>query len=112
MIHLEWHNHAFLNEKNQVINVCVFEESAHGSQLLEDIKNEIGATSVLCCCDYGIAYVGGDWTGTEFRPGSPYPSWTWNTQEKLWEAPTPMPTDGEIYVWDETNQVWTAISDI
>ena len=111
MIHLEWHNHAFLNENNKVINISVFEESAHGSQLLEDVKNQLGATSVVCCCDYGTAYVGGDWTGTEFRPASPYPSWIWNTQEKLWEVPIPMPTDDKFYLWDEPTLSWIEVTE-
>jgi hypothetical protein len=27
----------------------------------------------------------------------------------LWQAPTPMPTDGKIYRWDEANLAWEAV---
>jgi len=61
MIHSEWHEHAFLDANNVVINVLVFDESAHNHQLLEDIKNSIGASKVICCCQYGIVGVGRQW---------------------------------------------------
>ena len=37
----------------------------------------------------------------------PYPSWTLST-DFLWEAPTPMPTDGKMYSWDEPTLTWIA----
>ena len=87
MEHLEWHQHAFLDENNVVINILVFDESAHGSQLLEDVRELCKATTVVCCCDHGIAYMGGIWTGTEFRPIQPTPESTWNSELKAWETP-------------------------
>lgn len=59
--HLEWHQHAFLDENNIVINVAVFDEWAHNHQLLEDIKNAHGASRIICCCQYGLAGVGRQW---------------------------------------------------
>jgi len=41
-----------------------------------------------------------------FIPPQPFPSWTLNEDTCLWEAPTPRPTDGGFYNWDEANQVW------
>lgn len=41
-----------------------------------------------------------------FIPPKPYPSWVLNEQTCLWEAPTPMPTDSEYYIWDEQNKIW------
>ena len=41
-----------------------------------------------------------------FIPPKPYPSWSLNLETADWEAPVPMPQDGEIYGWDEENQVW------
>ena len=35
-----------------------------------------------------------------------YPSWTLNTTTARWEAPTPMPDDGETYEWNESTQAW------
>lgn len=61
MTHLEWHNHAFLDENNIVINVSVFDESAHNHQLLEDVKESIGAFKIVCCCQHGIVGIGRQW---------------------------------------------------
>jgi len=36
----------------------------------------------------------------------PYPSWTLNDDSCLWEAPTAVPDDDSIYVWNEENQSW------
>ena len=45
-----------------------------------------------------------------FIPPKPYPSWTLDEQTCLWNAPTPYPTDGGMYQWNEANQTWDAVS--
>jgi hypothetical protein len=52
------------------------------------------------------AGIGFTFDGVGFAAPQPYASWTFNTTSYLWEAPTPMPTDGKFYVWDENNLVW------
>jgi hypothetical protein len=44
-----------------------------------------------------------------FVPPQPFPSWTLdiNTQ---WQPPVAMPTDGNMYNWNETNQAWEVVS--
>lgn len=51
----------------------------------------------------GIGYT---WDGTGFAAPQPYPSWSLNSDTYLWEAPTPMPTDGKRYSWDEASTSW------
>ena len=41
-----------------------------------------------------------------FIPPQPFASWTLNNNTCLWESPTPMPSDGKIYSWNETQQQW------
>ena len=41
-----------------------------------------------------------------FYPPQPFPSWILNTNTWLWEAPTPYPTDGKLYTWDESTISW------
>lgn len=106
--HLEWHQHAFIDENNKVILVAVFEKWAHDHQLLEDVKIANGASSIVCCCQYGLPGVGYTWTGTEFIPPKPFDSWTWNDSKKEWEAPTPMP-EGALYIWDEETLSWIEV---
>jgi hypothetical protein len=51
----------------------------------------------------GYAY---DSVRDAFIPPKPYASWVMNENTCLWDAPTPYPTDGKIYNWDENNQQW------
>ena len=41
-----------------------------------------------------------------FIPPKPYASWVMNENTCLWDAPTPYPTDGKTYNWDENTQQW------
>jgi hypothetical protein len=38
-----------------------------------------------------------------------YPSWVRNGS--FWEAPTPKPEDGKVYVWDEATLAWVLIAE-
>lgn len=39
---------------------------------------------------------------------NPFPSWTLNSDHN-WEAPTPRPEDGNMYIWDEENLAWKIV---
>jgi hypothetical protein len=56
----------------------------------------------------GIGYT---WDGVGFAAPQPYPSWTKNSSTYLWEPPTPMPTDGKIYSWDEATTSWIEVTE-
>jgi hypothetical protein len=45
-----------------------------------------------------------------FIPPQPYPSWVLNQSTCLWEAPVPMPTDGQLYSWDEATTSWVVVA--
>jgi len=53
----------------------------------------------------GIGYTY-DETRDAFIPPQPFNSWSLNEQTCLWEAPTAMPIDENVYVWDESQQEW------
>jgi hypothetical protein len=55
----------------------------------------------------GIGYT---WDGTGFAAPQPYASWTLNEETYQWDAPTPMPTDGELYQWDEATTSWVEVT--
>jgi hypothetical protein len=55
----------------------------------------------------GIGYT---WDGTGFAAPQPFPSWKLNADSYLWEAPTPMPTDGKLYTWDEPTLAWVEVA--
>ena len=51
----------------------------------------------------GIGYT---FDGTGFAPPQPFASWILNSETYLWEAPTPMPSDGKRYLWNEEELSW------
>jgi hypothetical protein len=44
-----------------------------------------------------------------FIPPKPFASWSLNETTCLWDAPTPMPTDGKRYQWDEATMSWQEV---
>ena len=100
-LHREHHEHAFVRD-GIVINVLVFD--GHDHELLEQARETFNADLVVCCCDHGIASIGGEWDGEKFWSIKPYPSWVKGTDE--WEPPVAYLTDGGVYVWDEESVSW------
>ena len=45
-----------------------------------------------------------------FIPPQPYASWVLNELTCQWQAPTPMPTDGKQYTWDEPTTSWVEVA--
>lgn len=56
----------------------------------------------------GIGYTY-DGTRDAFIPPKPYASWLLDEGTCLWEAPVPMPEDGERYAWDEAAGEWVLV---
>jgi hypothetical protein len=44
-----------------------------------------------------------------FVPPKPFNSWVLDNETAQWNAPTPMPTDGEKYSWDEATTSWVVL---
>jgi hypothetical protein len=44
-----------------------------------------------------------------FIPPQSFPSWVLNEETCLWDAPVAMPTDGQLYNWDEETLSWVVI---
>ena len=43
-----------------------------------------------------------------FIPPKPFASWVLNEDTCQWKAPVDMPTDGQMYSWDEATTSWKA----
>jgi hypothetical protein len=41
-----------------------------------------------------------------FIAPKPFDSWTLDEETCLWQAPMPHPTDGKLYLWNESNKEW------
>ena len=52
----------------------------------------------------GIGYTY-DSTKDKFIAPQPFASWALDSNDD-WQAPTPYPTDGNIYSWNEDDQTW------
>lgn len=113
---------AKLDENNVVLEVNV----VHNNELLD----ENGVESEQKGIDFLTAWSGGytNWKQTSYNgnirknyagigytynpsidafvPPQPYASWLLNNDTAQWEAPTPMPTDGKRYSWDEATLSW------
>ena len=45
-----------------------------------------------------------------FIAPKPYPSWLLNTNTCQWVPPTPYPSDGNLYTWDEETLSWVQVN--
>ena len=90
-------NVAVLNNNNKVINIIVVNDN------YELNENEIIYTNE------NPAAISGDYVENYFYFPQPYPSWT--RLEGKWIPPIPYPSDGNKYIWDESNLSWDLINE-
>ena len=57
----------------------------------------------------GVGYTY-DATHDVFYEPKPFASWVLNQNTWLWDAPTPYPTDGKIYRWEEPTISWIEVN--
>ena len=104
---------AEIDKNNIVLRVTVGDnnEPDEGYQWLLD---NLGGTWIKTSYNNNIrgvfAGIGYSYNSDEdiFVTPQPYPSWTRNGS--FWQAPTPMPTDGKLYNWDEDTTSWVEIA--
>jgi len=91
----------------------VIDSGAFGSGWVQTSYNTQGGQHRLGGTPFRKNYAGIGYTYDSqrdaFIPPQPYPSWTLNEDSCLWQPPTPMPTDGNMYDWDEATLSWTLI---
>ena len=114
---------AQLDENNTVTQVIVV---ANDELLLDGVENE--TKGILFCKSLfgedtrwvqtsyngnkrknyaGIGYTYDPVNDWFFAP-QPYPSWTLDSEAK-WQPPTPYPTDGKFYTWNESTLIWDEV---
>jgi hypothetical protein len=83
-------------------------EANLGGEWVQTSYNTFGGVHTLggTPLNKNYAGIGYTWDGTGFAAPQPFASWTLNPDSYLWEAPTPMPTDGKRYEWDEESLSW------
>lgn len=114
---------AQINQDNVVVQVIVVEQDVIDTGIFGDPaawiqtsynthagQHQLGGTPLRK--NYaGIGYTY-DVSRDAFIPPQPFPSWSVNEDTCLWEAPTPMPTDGGLYTWNEDTTTWDAIPSV
>ena len=122
---------AEINEENIVVRVLVVNNSdadtdesgqeflantlGFGGTWLKTSYNTIGGVHLDGGTPFRMNYaaIGStyDPINDAFIPIQTFPSWILNSETYLWEAPTPMPTDGKIYKWDEDTTSWVELTE-
>lgn len=87
-------------------------EANLGGEWVQTSYNTLGGVHTLggTPLHKNYAGIGYSWDGTGFAAPQPYPSWSLNQDTYIWEAPTPMPTDGKLYNWDEPTTSWVEVT--
>ncbi len=120
-------HYAWINSDNVVVNVTVgvdetvTQQGVGGSteaweQFYTQAINQPGVyvkrTSYNATGGYRKQYAGINFTynadADVFVKPQSFPSWTLDANHD-WQPPTPMPTDGERYSWNEEELEWVAI---
>ena len=91
-----------------VENTASYDEDT-SQKWLEAVKNNYDKVVIANPDEVGIGYSYNEQENIFVQP-QPYPSWTKNLETYLWEAPTPMPTDGNMYQWNEELLQWKEIT--
>lgn len=115
---------AELNENNEVLRVVVIANP----EVIDENGDEQESLGVAFCTQL----FGGTWKQTSYNnnirknfagigftydgerdafiPLKPYASWTLNETTCQWEAPTAMPDDNNMYMWNEETTSWDVVS--
>jgi hypothetical protein len=111
-------HYAFLDQNNIVTEVIV---GVDETELIEGLDTEAwygnfrGQSCKRTSYNGNIRknYAGIGYSYDEARDAfispKPFQSWLLNEETCNWEAPTPMPTDGQKYVWVEDDLNWQVI---
>lgn len=85
-----------VHDSGRVVNVVV----ADSAEVAEDV------TGLSAIETDGVPWI--DWTlhGNEWRPPTPFPSWTWDYSTGCYVAPIACPDDHAVYFWDEEQGDW------
>ena len=116
---------AKLNSNNIVEQVIVISnnmlEDSEGNEIeqigIDFCKTLYGSDTIWVQTSYnantrkqyaGVGYTY-DSTNDVFIVPQPFASWTLDSNHD-WQPPTPMPTDGQPYQWNEDNQSWDVVT--
>ena len=96
-----------LEESSSYIETC---KNMYGGVYYDENTNQPSSNqSELLRKNYaGIGHIY-DENRDAFIPPKLFNSWVLNESSCLWDAPTAMPDDGEMYTWNEVTQTWDLV---
>lgn len=84
-----------------------------GQQCKRTSYNTIGGVHTAGGIPFRKNYAGIGYTYDQqrdaFIPPQPFSSWILDEDTCQWNAPVPMPSDGQRYMWNEESQAWDQI---
>jgi hypothetical protein len=112
-------HYAFIDDNNIVTEVIVGRDETDVANGISDWEAHYGSMRGQVCrrTSYnnkirkqyaGIGYLY-DADADVFVAPQPFASWTLDSNHD-WQPPTPMPTDGKMYVWNEDDQEWVLVA--
>jgi len=109
-------HYAFLNQNNIVTEVIVGKDETDTTYDWEQFYGEFRGqvckrTSYNNRIRKNYAGIGFTYDSQRdaFIPPQPYPSWTLVEETCQWEAPVAHPTDGKMYIWNESTTSWLEV---
>jgi hypothetical protein len=106
-------NWAEIDDNNKVIRVVVTDNNdPNGDEGITWLQENLGGVWVQTSYNknfrknfagIGFTY---DSELDAFIPPKPFDSWLLNETTCQWESPTPYPTDGFTYLWNESELAW------
>ena len=124
-------HYAFIDENNLVVDVITGRDETDLIDGVDSWEEYYGELRGLRCLrtsyntfegvhlEGGLAFRG-NYAGVgstyddeldAFIAPRPFPSWVLNEDTFSWEAPTPYPSDGGSYRWDESAGAWVEVED-
>ena len=104
---------AQINNQNIVVNVLVTDNNdPNGDEGYQWLIDNLGGTWIKTSYNGNIRknYAGIGWTydfeRDAFISPKPFESWILDEDTCRWEAPTPYPTNGFTYEWNEAELAW------
>ena len=108
---------AEIGDDNKVIRVLVGDNNdPAGDEGYQWLLDNLGGTWVQTSYNSNFRknYAGIGFTYDAERDAfispKPYPSWQLNEQTCKWQAPTPYPSDGLTYNWNEVELAWQVMN--
>lgn len=122
-------HYAFLDENNIVTEVITGRDeddlaegvtswedyygAIRGQRCLQTSYNTVSGVHAFGGTPFRGNYAGVGYSYDEtldaFLPEQPYPSWVLDEKTFSWDAPVPMPEDGQRYVWNEGAGAWVQV---